>query len=148
MHRKGITAFIYFTISTIITWWFIEASPLYETTQQKILSCSIAGAKWGIQLLAAFIFLQEKRWDFIKNISIVCLVGSLILLPFAALSWFFKINSDQFFVGSLVLAVAVMILLYAMAVRNAGVAIAWWLGWLVCLALAIGLQLTVVFNLF
>ena len=97
MTRKGVIAFIYFSISTIITWWFIEASPLYESTQQKLLSCSIAGAKWGIQLLAAFILLKEKKWDFIKNIAVVCLVGSFILLPYAALSWFFQINSSNFF---------------------------------------------------
>ncbi|MBC7934374.1 MAG: hypothetical protein H7Y86_03300 [Rhizobacter sp.] len=146
MNRKGISAFIYFTISTIITWWFIEASPIYESTQQKLLSCSIAGAKWGIQLLAAFILLKEKKWGFIKNISIVCLMGSLLLLPYAALGWFFHINGSEFFAGSLLLTVAVMILLYAMAVRNAGVAVAWWLGWLGCLGIAILLQLTVVFQ--
>ena len=149
MNRKGIIAFIYFAISTIITWWFIDASPLYESTQQKILSCSIAGAKWGIQLLAAFVFLgQVKKWDFIKNISIVCLVGSFILLPYAVLAWCWKINNTDFFVGSLLAAVAVMILLYAIAVRNANVSIKWWLGWLTCLAIAIALQLTIVFHVF
>ena len=146
MNRKGIIAVIYVTLSTIITWWFIDASPLYENTQQKLLSCGIAGAKWGIQLFAAFVFLNEKKWDFIKNISITCLAGSVILLPYVVLASFFCINSNNFFVGSLMLAVAVMILLYALSVRNAAVSIRWWLGWLVCLAIAILLQLTVVFD--
>lgn len=147
MNRKAGIAIIYFTISTIITWWFIEASHLYESTQQKLLSCGIAGAKWSIQLIAAFIFLKEKKWDFIKNISITCLVGSVILLPYAVLAWCCGINSNNFFIGSLMLAVAVMILLYALSVRNASLNIRWWLAWLVCLAIAIFLQLSVVFNI-
>lgn len=146
MNRKSLLAFIYFVVSTAITWWFIEASPLYENMHQKLLSCSIAGAKWGIQLLAAFLFLGQRRWGFIKNISIVCLVGSFILLPYAVLAWFWQINSTDFFAGSLLVAVAAMILLYALAVKNAGVSIRWWLGWLACLVLAITLQLTVVFD--
>lgn len=145
MNKKPVIAFIYFTMSAIITWWFIEASPLYDSLQQKLLSCGIAGAKWGIQLLAAFIFLKENRWNFIKNIAVVCLAGSIILVPYAALSWFFQINNKDFFLGSLLLAVGVMILLYAMAVKNAGVAIVWWIGWLVCLVIAVTLQLTIVF---
>jgi hypothetical protein len=146
MNRKRIIAFIYFTISTIITWWFIEASPLYESLQQKLLSCGIAGAKWGIQLLAAFIFLRQKKWDFVKNISITCLAGSVILLPYAVLATYWGINNYEFFTGSLMLAVAMMILLYALAVRNAQVSIRWWLAWLGCLAIAILLQLTIVFH--
>jgi len=147
MNRKSVTAVIYFTISTLITWWFIEASPLYESMQQKLVSCSIAGAKWGIQLLAAFVWLGQRKWDFIKNISIVCLVGSFILLPYAVLAWFWQIDNIDFFVGSLLLAVAAMILLYAIAVRNAGVPVKWWLGWLCCLAIAVTLQLSVVFHI-
>ena len=146
MNRQRITSFIYFTLSAIITWWFIEASPLYDNMEQKLLSCGIAGAKWGIQLLAAFVLLNEKKWVLIKNISIVCLAGSIILLPFSVMAWFWQINSLDFFVGSLLTAVAVMILLYALAVKNAQVSIRWWLGWLFCLAIAVTLQLTAVFD--
>ena len=148
MNKNIILSIIYFTLSTIITWWFIEASPLYISTEQKLLSCAIAGGKWGLQLLAAFIFLGGKKWDFIKNIAFTCLVGSVILLPYAILSVCFAINNASFFIGSLMVAVAVMILLYALSVQNAGVKIQWWLGWLCCLAIAITLQLTVVFHVF
>ncbi|RYY71964.1 MAG: hypothetical protein EOO13_01225 [Chitinophagaceae bacterium] len=146
MNRKRLTAIIYFAISTIITWWFIDASPLYESLQQKIVSCSIAGTKWGLQLCAAFIFLKNNKWDFIKNISVTCLAGSTLLLPYAVLAWFFGIDNTDLFVGSLLVAVAVMILLYALSVRNAGLPLRWWVGWLTCLAVAILLQLSFVFH--
>lgn len=148
MNSKLLKSLIYFLLSTVITWWFIEASPLYESMQQKLLSCSIAAAKWGIQLLAAFVLLGQRKWDFIKNISIVCLTGSVMLLPYAVLAWFWKIDQVDFFVGSLLAAVAVMILLYAIAVRNAAVSIKWWLGWMCCLVVAVILQLTIVFHVF
>lgn len=146
LKRKSTIAVIYFLLSTIITWWFIEASPLYTSLQQKLLSCGIAGTKWSIQILAALILLKENKWHFIKNIGLTCLVGSVILLPYAVLSYTNGLNSNDFFVGSLLTAVAVMILMYAMSVKNAGLKIQWWLGWMCCLAIAITLQLTVVFH--
>lgn len=147
MFNKKITfAIIYFLLSTLITWWFIEASPLYTSTQQKLLSCGIAGAKWGIQILAALILLKERRWEFIKDIALTCFVGSIILLPFAIFSSAFGINGKNFFLGSLLVAVAVMILMYAVSVRHSRLSKLWWAGWLVCLGVAIALQLTIVFH--
>jgi hypothetical protein len=141
-----VKAVIFFTVSTLITWWFIQVCPLYNSMQQKLLSCGIAGAKWGIQILAALFLLKEKKWLFVKNIGIACLIGSVILLPYAVCAQFFTISSAGFFTGSLLLAVAAMIYVYALAVRATGAGIKWWLGWLGCLAVAILLQLTVVFN--
>lgn len=148
MNKKIRLAFFYFLLSTLITWWFIQASPLYTSTQQKLLSCGIAGAKWSIQILAAFLLLKERRWEFIKDIGLTCFVGSLILLPYTILSSAFGIDGKNFFLGSLLVAVAVMILMYAISVRHSRLSKLWWAGWLVCLAIAIGLQLTVVFHVF
>jgi len=147
LNKKSTLAVFYFLASTAITWWIIEASPLYTSLQQKLLSCGIAGAKWSIQIIAALFFLKETKWHFLKNIGLTCFIGSLILLPYAVLSTGFGINGNDFFVGSLLLAVAVMIFLYALGVKNAGIRIYWWLGWLACLAIAITLQLTLVFHL-
>jgi hypothetical protein len=141
-----LTATLYFILSTIITWWFIQESPLYNSMQQKMLSCGIAGAKWGIQITAAWLLLKQKKWLFIKYIGLTCFVGSLILLPYPFFARLWQINGNSFFVGSLLLSVAVMIVGYAMAVKLTGVGIKWWVGWLCCLALAISLQLTLVFN--
>ena len=145
-NRKIIFAIIYFLLSTLITWWFIQASPLYTSTQQKLLSCGIAGAKWSLQIITALILLKEKRWVFIKDIGLTCFIGSIILLPYAIFSSVFGINGKNFFVGSLLVAVAVMILMYAISVRHSRLSKSWWLGWLACLAIAIGLQLTIVFH--
>ena len=146
MNRKIIIAILYFLLSTLITWWFIQASPLYTSMQQKLLSCGIAGAKWTLQIVAALIFLKDKKWIFIRNIAVTCLIGSIILIPYAVFSSLWNINGNDFFIGSLGLAVAVMIFLYALSVKNAGIKMYWWLGWLACLAIAVTLQLTVVFD--
>lgn len=141
-------AFFYFLLSTLITWWFVQASPLYTSMQQKLWSCGIAGAKWSLQILAALILLKERRWEFIKDIGLTCFVGSVLLLPYAIFSSAFGINGTNFFLGSLLVAVAVMILMYAISVRHSRLSKLWWLGWLVCIALAIFLQLTIVFHVF
>ena len=145
-NRKITFAITYFLLSTLITWWFIQASPLYTSMQQKLLSCGIAGAKWSIQIFTALFFLKEKKWEFIKDIGLTCFIGSLILLPYAIFSAAFGINGKNFFLASLLLAVAVMILMYAISVRYSRLSNGWWLGWLVCLAIAISLQFTVVFH--
>ena len=148
LNKKLTLAAFFFLLSTLITWWFIQASPLYTSLQQKLLSCGIAGAKWGLQIIAAWFFLKEKRAHFIKSIGLTCLIGSIILLPYTVLSYGFGINGNVFFIGSLLVAVASMIILYAVSVKNAGIKIYWWLAWLVCLAIAITLQLTLVFQVF
>jgi hypothetical protein len=139
-------AAMYFSVSTIVTWWFIQECPLYSSMQQKLLSCGIAGAKWGIQIIAALLLLKQKKWVFIKNIGLTCLAGSVILLPYAVAAQFWGVDNTSFFAGSLLLAVAVMIFMYALGTKRATVSIKWWLGWLGCLAIAVTLQLTVVFN--
>jgi hypothetical protein len=142
----SVKAVFYFFVSTIITWWFIQECPLYSSMQQKLLSCGIAGAKWAIQIIAALVLLQQKKWVFIKNIGFCCLVGSVILLPYAIASRFWGINGSSFFIFSLLLAVATMIFMYAVGTKSAGVNIKWWLFWLLCLSAAVFLQLTLVFH--
>jgi hypothetical protein len=67
-------------------------------------------------------------------------------MPYTIASRFWGVNGSNFFTGSLLLAVAVMIFMYAVGTKLAGVHIKWWLGWLFCLAVAVTLQLTVVFD--
>jgi len=144
--RKIYLALLYFFLSTVITWWFVDVCPLYESVAQKILSTGIAGAKWGLQIAAANFFLAEKKWDFLKNMGATCLVGSVILLPYAIAATFSNINGAGFFVGSLITAVVVMIALYFLNVHKLGLPKKWFWGWICCLAIAITLQLTVVFS--
>ena len=82
--RNVIIAFASFLLATIITYYFIYCgADVYHFDHQKmLLSCTIAGGKWGLQILGAIMFLKEQRWVFIRNISLTCLVGSVVLLPF------------------------------------------------------------------
>jgi hypothetical protein len=117
--------------------------------KQEVLSTGIAGAKWAIQFAAACIFLDDKKWIYIKHIGFTCLTGSIILLPYPVLvlaDYFDTRNAGPYFVGSLLIAVAVMIVLYFLSVKKSGIAIKWFWGWIICLAIAITLQLTVVFS--
>lgn len=142
---KNITlAFVYFLFSTIITWWFIKQGHLNYFSQEKmLLSCSIAGAKWGLQILAALILLQEKKWLFIQRIGLTCLVGSCILLPYCVLAQIRLIPNS--FLISLIIAVLAMIFMYYKAVQQTAISIKWFWSWICCLAIAISLQLFVVF---
>jgi len=139
-------ALFYFFLSTIITWWFVDVCPLYTDLPQKLLSTGIAGAKWGLQLVAAWLLLGDKKWQFIKGIGFTCLVGSVILLPYPIAAVFFKTNNARLFLGSLLVAVPVMIVLYYLTVQRSSLPKKWFWGWIFCLAIAITLQLTVVFS--
>jgi hypothetical protein len=147
MNRKPlILAILYFVLATLITWWFIKESPLYTSQKQQLLSCGIAGGKWAIQILAALIVLKERRWVFIKDIGMTAFAGSIILLPYAILGSVFGINGKDFFLGSLTISIALMVFMYAISVRHSRLHIAWWLGWLICLSIAIILQLRLIFD--
>jgi len=144
--RNQLYALLYFALSTLLTWWFVVVSPLYISNEQMILSTAVAGGKWAIQIIGAFFLLGEKRWVFIKNIGFVCLVGSCILMPYVILSTTQVTGSAPFFIGSLILSVMTMIVMYHRAIKQSDVHISWWYFWLICLSIAVSLQLTVVFN--
>lgn len=139
-------AIIYFLLSSIITWWFVIACPLYIGLQQKLLSTDIAGTKWALQIATAYFFLHNKKWEFVKNIGFTCLVGSSILLPYAIAASFSNLNSTVFFVASLIVSVMAMIILYYLNVKKSKLSGKWFWGWICCLIVAIILQLTVVFS--
>lgn len=139
-------AILYFFLSTIITWWYVDTCPLYTSIQQKLLSTGIAGAKWMLQIGVAFFFLHKNKWEFIKNMGATCLVGSVMLLPYAIAASVSNYNSTSFFVGLLLAAVLIMIVLYYLNVRKCGLGAKWFWGWIACLAIAVTLQLTVVFS--
>jgi hypothetical protein len=146
MNKDLRLAILYFTASTVITWWFVMLSPLYKSTEQMLLSTSIAGGKWAIQLGLGLLFLKEKRYTFWKEIGYVCLMGSLLLFPYVLSASMNLNDATEFFIVSLLVAVTAMIYLYFKAVRATRVGLTWWFFWLLCLAVAISLQLTVVFD--
>ena len=146
MENNILKAALYFLLSTIITCWFIQQGKLLYFSQSKmLLSGSIAAAKWGIQIVAAYFLLQQKKWDFIAAIAFTCFVGSCILLPYCL----FKTIQlwEHSFLISLIVAVLAMIVLYYKGVKDTVVSIKWFFGWLCCLATAIVLQIFVVFKM-
>jgi Na+/melibiose symporter-like transporter len=92
------------------------------------------------------LFLKDKALAFLRKIGFVCLIGSLILVPFIVSALAKWSDRGEFFFASLVAAVLAMIFAYYRSVRSLQLALYWWFLWLICLAIAITLQLTVVFH--
>jgi len=144
---KNFSLFVlYFGLSAILTWLFVALCPLYISKEQMLLSTFIAGGKWAIQIILGFLFLRDKALPFLRKIGFVCLIGSLILVPFIISALAKWSDSGEFFFASLVAAVLVMIFVYYRSVRALQLQLRWWFFWLICLAIAIALQLTVVFH--
>ncbi len=140
-------AALYFGLALILTTLFVLACPLYISQEQLLLSLSIAGGKWVLQIFLAVAILRKRRSSFIHGMGRVCLLGSLMLIPYTLSAWL-EISDDQwFFFGSLMLAILVMVFRYHTEVTRLHLSLAWWYFWLLCLSIAVGLQITVVFHL-
>jgi len=140
-------AILYFLVSLFISIVFISQNDLlYIDANQMILSTSIAGAKWGIQIVAALIFLRKEKFEFIRRISLVCLIGSISLLSYYVIG-LFPLSNWQQFVLTLIICVITMLIFYFIAVTKSRVGLQWYFGWIFCLIIAILLQLTCVFNI-
>lgn len=137
----------YFLLSAVLTSIFIgNKFWFYDSVEAMILSGSIAGGKWLIQIIAALALLQESKWAFIKRIGFVCLLGSLVLFSYNILLYMpLPLGGFSLFVLSIVLSVGVMIIIYYKAVRKTGLSLWWFWGWLLCLCIAVFLQMKVVF---
>jgi hypothetical protein len=130
-------AAIYFGISLILTTLFVLGCPL-----------SIASAKWIMHVFLAIALLRKRRDTFIHGMGMVCLTGSLILTPYVITSWLDISDDPLFFFASLILAVLVMVFRYYAEVIRLNLSLGWWYAWLFTLAVAVGLQLSLVFHLF
>lgn len=145
--KKDIALLIlYFAISTVLTAWFIDQKYIvYANNSQMLLSGTIAGGKWVIQILAALVFLKHKKFEFIRKIGEVCAIGSAILLTFYVVDYL-PFSHEYNFIIPIVLAVLVMIVLYFRAVISTKLNLKWFFGWILCLCIAVLLQLTIVFH--
>ena len=144
--NKLLHIILYFFLSAILTWLFIILCPVYVSTRQMLLSTAIAGGKWMIQIVLGLALLKDKSFIFLKKIGLVCFTGSVLLIPYILTASLKISNSSEFFFGSLIAAVIAMIILYYKAVKQIEITIIWWWFWLICLATAIFLQLTIVFE--
>lgn len=142
-----ILSILYFLLSTVLTGVFISNKFwFYDSVNAMIISGSIAGGKWLVQIIAALIYLKKKKWEFIRRIGSVCLIGSITLFVYNILFYLpLPLGGFYLFIISIGLSVLVMILMYYRAVWKTGLPINWFLLWLICLVMAIFLQITVVF---
>lgn len=142
-----IKAVLYFLLSVILTGIFIASKFwLYSNVNSMILSGCIAGGKWLTQIIAAFIFLKEKKWEFISRIGFVCFVGSLVLFVYYIFNFLpLPVGGFSQFVLSIGLSVLVMTKMYYEVVRTTGISVRWFWGWILCLAVAVMLQVKIVF---
>jgi len=131
-----------FALSIIFTGWFIGSFGGYLSKETMVLSGSIAGGKWAIQMIFGWCVLSEKRWLYLGQLAATCLTGSLTLVPFAILS-----GGPLFFFGSLLASIFVMTASTIIRLKVIGLSWRWPALWLVLLSVAVGLQLTVVFHI-
>ena len=125
----------------ILTGLFIRAYGGYVSKEIMLLSGAIAGGKWAIQILAGFFLLDDRKWDYIRQLADTCLIGSLVLLPFAILA-----GGAAFFFGSLLACILVMSVHIVICLKSGGFSWRWPTLWLALLVIAVSLQLTVVFH--
>lgn len=136
-----LTAVAGFGLSIILTWLFIESYRGYISLPQMALSGAIAGGKWAIQLSLAWVLLGDQKWRYYREMGVICATGSMILVPYIL-----SPGDGKYFLASLIACVAVMAVLICWKLPRIGVTKFWVLLWLGLLAIAVTLQLTVVFN--
>lgn len=146
-NKNIIKAALYFFLSVILTGIFINQKFwLYSSLNAMIISGSIAGTKWLIQIIAALALLKDKRWDFIRRISFVCFIGSVVLFVYYVFNFLpLPFGGFSQFVLAIGLAVLIMIFGYYQAVKKTDLSVKWFWAWMFCLAIAVFLQVMVVF---
>jgi hypothetical protein len=145
--KNILLAFIYFLLSTVLTGFFIIYKYwLYPSVNAMVISGLIAGAKWMLQLAAAGIWLGKEKWIFIKQLGLICLIGSCLLYTYNLMSYLpIPFSSFTQFIVAIAIAVITMTFLYYWAVKRVRLPLKWFIGWIICLVIAIVLQITIVF---
>jgi hypothetical protein len=134
---------IYFFLSIIITYIFIAANPVYNTLSFQVLAFCIAATVWGIQVVAAFIFLKEKRYTFLWCAGRVCFWGSASLLLSVIINYYIRPSEGvqlQISAINVLLRVLLMALLFSVFLKRLQLSYAWVVVWLLCLCIAVPLQ--------
>ncbi|GAA5119784.1 hypothetical protein JIN84_21275 [Luteolibacter yonseiensis] len=140
--RQAAEITVAFALSTLITALFIRVYGGYVSQETMILSGSIAGGKWAIQILLGWLLLGAKRWIYIRELGIACLIGSLVLIPFSITS-----GAALYFFGSLLASICAMGTTVVIRLKAAGFAWRWPALWFLLLSVAVTLQLTIVFHI-
>jgi hypothetical protein len=146
-HKDITLALFYFLLSAAITGWFIgDKYALYHSNNQMLLSGSIASFKWAVQIVGALFLLGDKKFEFIRRIAFVCLVGSAVLYSIYVIEYFLQSTGQQLAVA-IGISITTMIILFYRAVFITDISIKWFFAWLCCTALTVFIQLTSIFGL-
>lgn len=145
--KNAVLAILYFLLATLLTGLFlVNKFWLYSSIAAMIASGCIAAGKWLIQIGTALILLEDKKWEFIKRIAWVSLVGSCILFSYNLMGLMHStLSGFSQFVLAIAFSAVVMLFLYYKAVKKTELQAEWFWGWILCLVIAIILQLTVIF---
>ena len=136
-------AILYFVLSIIITYVFIDSNPVYNTERFKIVALTIASIVWGIQVAGACIFLSNQKYAFLREASNVCFWGSVSLMPSVLINYFFSFSIDdqlKISAANVLLSVILMSILFARFLKRLQLTYYRLIIWLLCLCVAVPLQ--------
>ena len=136
-------ALLYFLLSIIITYVFIDANPVYSTLRFKIVALTIAAIVWGIQVAGAFLYLKSKKYAFLREAGMVCFWGSVILMGSVFINYFSSFSSGtqlKISGANVLLSVIVMAIMFANFLKKLQLSFGWLAVWLICLCIAVPLQ--------
>ena len=134
---------IYFLTSVVITYVFIAANPVYNSFPFQLLAFGIAATVWGIQVTAAFIFLKEKKYEFLYNAGRVCFLGSSSLMLSVMIHYLVRPPQGiqlQISAINVLLSVLLMAILFCIFLKRLQLSYYWVIIWLLCLCIAVPLQ--------
>jgi hypothetical protein len=136
-------ALLYFFLSVIITYVFIDSNPAYNSVEIKITALTIAALVWAIQVVGAFILLQSKKYIFLREAGKVSFWGSVSLMASVVINYVFAFPLQvQLQVSGInvLLSVVLMTILFIKFLNQQHLPYKWVVVWLLSLCIAVPLQ--------
>lgn len=138
LNLKYRSAYVVFAIivSSLITAWFGHSMGNYLSISDggsKMLL--IAGTGWCVQILLAFLFMKEKRADYIGHLATLMIIGVLLLVPGIILGAVTQYHYPVIPVISVLASSGMMLWQHAKRVKNLQLNQLWTFAWLCSLQL-------------
>ena len=136
-------AILYFTLSIIVTYVFIDCNPVYNSIRFQLTALTIAAIVWGIQAAGAFIYLKALKYVFLREAGKVCFWGSVSLMASVLINYFFTFSADvqlRISAANILISVIVMAILFARFLKRLRLPLTWLVIWLISLCIAVPVQ--------
>lgn len=148
VNRNIFYAVLYFLSAAMITSFFIAGKFwLYSDVPTMLSSGVVTVAVWLMQVIIALILLRTEKWEFIKRVGFVSLIGSATLYLYYLFAFLpIAISGFSQFVVSVGCSVIIMIVMYYKAVQKMKLSFSWFWGWMICLTMAIMVQAKFIFD--